>query len=221
MQNDQGILICESLLLELDPLTMAAGGAAVGAGLNAARWANRRLQLRREMKNCGSDPQCQGQVRYKIASLNKESLRKGVKGAAVGAALGGIGGAASSTKGAAALKTAWDTTKGAFTAAPGQSASAVGGALNTVGGHSRNAMGILMATQMAAGTAGAVKKAAAEDVQGQQQQILRAQQNLADRQQRAREDIQRAKQTDQSQQSQQKDRIQAQRKNVMMQSGGD
>jgi hypothetical protein len=75
MKNDQGMLICESILLEFDPLTMAAGGAALGAGVNAANWARQRLGLRREMQGCRGNPECVTNVRSKIAMVNKNAIK--------------------------------------------------------------------------------------------------------------------------------------------------
>jgi len=92
MKKDQGILICESILLEFDPITMAAGGAALGVGIDAAKWAKQRLGLRREMQSCKGNPECVTTIRSKIAMANKNAIRSGVKHAALGSVLGGFAG---------------------------------------------------------------------------------------------------------------------------------
>lgn len=160
---DLGKHICESILLEFDPITGAIAGAGIGAGINAAKWAKQRYDLRKQMKNCGNDPECKKNIQNRISYANKQALRKTAIGTVGGAAL--VGGAGALAPHMGAIKAG---------------ASAVGSGAMTGLGHAAN-IGVKTGQTMmgVTGVMNAVnmtKQMTAQDNAKAQEDVIQAQQ---------------------------------------------
>lgn len=159
---DYSKYILEDAINEIGLGTSALIGAGLGAVVNTAAWARKRMQLRKRLQNCGRDYTCRAQVQEEIRNLNKSMMKRTAAAAGAGAGAGAV------------------------------AKTGVVNSLNKVAAVSAPLMQTSMAVGTAAGLANQIKATAADNVTDARKDVLDSETKLNQIQAKSAEEIEKA-----------------------------